>query len=112
MATVVDHGGLLLVPANITARFSMTLQEVAVGLQVASVRFRWSVVLWRFTATPDPREVTMNKKSWRCRLGLHRFVVMWNEDNQRYMRCRRCGRDHPGSSSGPLDRFTDIGGGG
>ena len=54
----------------------------------------------------------MSKKSWRCRVGLHKFVVMRNEDNQRYSRCRRCGKDHPGRSSGPLDRFTDIGGAG
>ena len=52
----------------------------------------------------------MSNKSWRCRLGLHKFVVVWNEDNERYSRCRRCGKDHPGRSSGPKDRFTDIGG--
>lgn len=53
----------------------------------------------------------MTSKPWRCRFGLHKFVVMWNEDNQRYSRCRRCGKDYPGSTGGPLDRFTDIGGG-
>ena len=63
-------------------------------------------------AVPDPREATMSKKSWRCRFGLHKFVFMWTEDNQRYRRCRRCGKDHPGRSSGSLDRFTDIGGAG
>jgi hypothetical protein len=54
----------------------------------------------------------MNKKSWRCRFGLHKFVVLYNEDNQRYSRCRRCGTHHPGNTSGPLDRFMDIGGAG
>jgi len=52
----------------------------------------------------------MSTKAWRCRFGFHKFVVRWNEDNHRYLRCRRCGKDHPGSSSSPLDRFTDIGG--
>ena len=54
----------------------------------------------------------MSTKSWRCRFGLHKFVFVWNEDNQRYRRCARCGKDHAGSTSGPLDRFTDIGGAG
>lgn len=58
----------------------------------------------------DPWEASVSEKSWRCRFGIHKFVVSWNEDNQRYRRCSRCGKDHPGSSSGPLDRFTDIGG--
>ena len=54
----------------------------------------------------------MNNTPWRCRFGMHKFVFVYTEDNQRYQRCVRCGKDHPGSSSGPLDRFTDIGGGG
>jgi hypothetical protein len=54
----------------------------------------------------------MSNKPWRCRFGIHKFVVFYNEDNQRYGRCRRCGKDHPGSTSGPLDRFHDIGGAG
>jgi hypothetical protein len=54
----------------------------------------------------------MSNKPLRCRFGIHKFVVLYNEDNQRYSRCRRCGKNHPGSSSGPLDRFTDIGGAG
>ena len=41
----------------------------------------------------------MSNKSWRCRLGLHKFVVSWNEDNQRYRRCRRCGTDDTGSTT-------------
>jgi hypothetical protein len=55
-------------------------------------------------------ENSMKDKPWQCRLGIHKFVVAWNDDNQRYQRCRRCGKDLPGSRSGPLDRFTDIGG--
>lgn len=54
----------------------------------------------------------MTRKPWQCLLGMHTYVVAWTEDNQRYRRCRRCGRDYPGSSSGPMDRFTDIGGAG
>jgi hypothetical protein len=54
----------------------------------------------------------MTRKPWQCMLGMHAYVVAWTADNQRYRRCRRCGRDHPGSSSGPMDRFTDIGGAG
>ena len=50
------------------------------------------------------------RPSWRCRLGLHHFVVKWNDDNERYRRCSRCGKDQAPSSRGPLDRFTDIGG--
>ena len=51
-------------------------------------------------------------KSWRCRLGLHAYVDKWTEDNQKYRRCHRCGKDYPGNTSGPYDRFIDIGGGG
>jgi hypothetical protein len=43
----------------------------------------------------------MSSKPWRCRLGIHKFVVLWNEDNQRYRRCRRCGKDDAGSTTDP-----------
>ena len=52
----------------------------------------------------------MKKKSWRCRLGFHKFMVAWNEDNQRYQRCRRCEKVYLGRRGGPLDRYTDFGG--
>jgi hypothetical protein len=40
----------------------------------------------------------MSNKPWRCRFGFHDFVVARNEDNQRYRRCRRCGKDDAGST--------------
>jgi len=53
----------------------------------------------------------MSDKPWRCRFGIHQFVVVWNEDNQRYRRCSRCGADDAGSTSSELDRCVDPGGG-
>jgi hypothetical protein len=41
----------------------------------------------------------MSTRSWRCRFGLHKFVVLWNEDNQRFRRCRRCDKDDTGSTT-------------
>jgi hypothetical protein len=52
----------------------------------------------------------MSNKPWRCRFGIHDFVVVWNEDNQRYRRCRRCGMDDAGSMNTAGDRFVDPGG--
>jgi hypothetical protein len=52
----------------------------------------------------------MSKKPWRCRIGMHQFVVLWTDDNHRYRRCRRCGKDHPGSTDSPLDRYAPPGG--
>jgi hypothetical protein len=41
-----------------------------------------------------------------CLTGVrHRWRATWNEDGERYQRCRRCGADHTPSRSGPLD-FT------
>ena len=51
----------------------------------------------------------MKNKSWRCRFGIHKFVYRWTEDNHRYMRCRRCGKDHMGRSSTELDRYIPPG---
>ena len=52
----------------------------------------------------------MSNKPWRCRFGIHEFVVAWNDDNQRYRRCRRCGKDDAGSTNTAGDRFVDPGG--
>ena len=43
----------------------------------------------------------MSNKPWRCRIGMHQFVVLWTDDNHRYRRCRRCGKDHAGSTDSP-----------
>ena len=52
----------------------------------------------------------MSIKSWRCRFWVHKYVVLWNEDNQQYRRCRRCGRDDPGGMKAAIASFNDLGG--
>jgi hypothetical protein len=69
------------------------------------------VSAWESDHTQRAQEDTMSNKPWRCRFGMHKYVFVWTDDNQRYRRCRRCGQDHAGPTSGPMDRFTDIGGG-
>ena len=51
----------------------------------------------------------MGNKPWRCRYGIHEFVAAWNPDNQRYRRCRRCGKDDAGIPI-PQETALDLGG--
>lgn len=39
-----------------------------------------------------------------CRLHLyHRYRLNSTEDGHRYLRCRSCGKDYPGTGNGPVD---------
>ena len=40
----------------------------------------------------------MAQKSWRCRIGWHKWVAKSNEDGTRYIGCARCPKqsDDPG----------------
>jgi len=41
-----------------------------------------------------------------CRMHLyHHYKLASAEDGHRYLRCRDCGKDHPGTGNGPLDGF-------
>jgi hypothetical protein len=39
-----------------------------------------------------------------CRMHLyHHYKLTSAEDGHRYLRCKDCGKDHPGTGNGPLD---------
>lgn len=42
-------------------------------------------------------------KPWRCRFGHHRWKTASADDGALFRRCARCGKDHPGASSGGMD---------
>ena len=42
------------------------------------------------------------KRSWRCRVGLHLWVKRTNDEGGRYLECSRCGKeDNIPDSAGP-----------
>jgi hypothetical protein len=48
-------------------------------------------------------EGTMKRPPLLCRLNLrHHWVFARTEDNQRYRRCSRCGKDDPRLGTGPI----------
>ena len=56
-------------------------------------------------AVTDPRRVTKEetvKKDIRCRLGKHKWVDAWTQDNQHYLTCARCHTDHTGRTDSSM----------
>ncbi len=50
----------------------------------------------------------MAGKSMLCRLGLHSWENKTNDEGERYIECRRCGKDNDKIS---LNDYGDTGGG-
>jgi len=65
-----------------------------------------TVALRRAVAEADPaawKEQKMSRKPVLCRMNLHhRWRPAATEDGEKYLRCVRCGKDHPGPR-GPSD---------
>jgi hypothetical protein len=44
-------------------------------------------------------------KSWRCRVGLHRWQRLRNPEGVWYRECRDCGKQDDFTRRGPVDTF-------
>lgn len=50
-----------------------------------------------FVGTLDPGvELTPDRRSFRCRINVHRYHMVSNSDGERYQCCVRCGKVYPG----------------
>jgi hypothetical protein len=66
-----------------------------------------ALALRNAVAETDPaawKEAKMSQKPVTCRLNLrHVWRRASTEDGSGYLRCVRCGKDHPGGGDGPAD---------
>jgi hypothetical protein len=85
------------------------LHDLAPSLRLRhAIGFLWSAwSLRRAVAGMDPVvETTLPgfRSPLHCRLHLyHHYRLNLTEDGHRYLRCRDCGQDYPGTGNGPVD---------
>ena len=87
-----------------TARLAGLPPNVAVGVQSKAVRppGGGGIVDAKGESRRDKPAETGRGTSWRCRVGMHKWVKKTNDEGGRYLECSRCGKeDNIPDSAGP-----------